>query len=426
MKYRTLGKTGIKSSVLGFGGMRLPLNSGNPEDVNLVETRKMLEYAVEHGVNMFDTALVYHTTDRSKPGVSESVMADVLNPFYDSIHVSTKMPSWNILSWDYFNETLDKHLDRLEKESIELFFVHSIKDVYYDEIKNAGLYEFIDKALSDGRIEHVGFSTHGSIQLLDKILEDYEKWEFALTQINYLDNYENPGLEGLKKLNKLNIGTMIMEPLRGGQLAENLPKQVTPLLEKSEHNYSPLEWAFNYLWDKKEVNCVLSGMSNLEQVKQNITLAEKSENKYSPLEWAFNYLWDKKEVNCVLSGMSNLEQVKQNIALADKSETSILTKEDQNILKEVQEEYKKLKNIPCTECQYCMPCPFGVYIPKCFKEYNMDKISGSKNKSVQYKFHMHDDRKAHNCTQCGKCVELCPQSINISEQLKIVEKHFEE
>lgn len=383
MKYRTLGKTGIKASVLGFGGMRLPLNSDNPEDVNLVETRKMLEYAVEHGVNMFDTALVYHTTDRSKPGVSESVMADVLNPFYDSIHVSTKMPSWNILSWDYFNETLNQHLDRLQKESIELFFIHSIKDVYYDEIKNAGLYEFIDKALSDGRIEHVGFSTHGSIQLLDQILEDYEKWEFALTQINYLDNYENPGLEGLKKLNKLNIGTMIMEPLRGGQLAENQPKQVTQIFEKSEHNYSPLEWAFNYLWDKKEVNCVLSGMSNLEQVKQNITLAEKSE-------------------------------------------TNILTKEDQNILKEVKEEYKKLKNIPCTECQYCMPCPFGVYIPKCFKEYNLDKISGSSNNSLQYRFHMHDDRKAHNCTQCGKCVALCPQSINIPEQLKIVENHFGE
>lgn len=383
MKYRTLGKTGIKASVLGFGGMRLPLNSDNPEDVNLTETRKMLEYAVEHGVNMFDTALVYHTIDRSKPGVSESVMADVLNPFYDSIHVSTKMPSWNILSWDYFNKTLDQHLDRLQKESIELFFVHSIKDVYYDEIKNAGLYEFLDKALSDGRIEHVGFSTHGSIQLLEQILEDYEKWEFSLTQINYLDNYENPGLEGLKKLNKLNIGTMIMEPLRGGQLAENLPKQVTQILEKSE-------------------------------------------NKYSPLEWAFNYLWDKKEVNCVLSGMSNLEQVKQNTALADKSETSILTKEDQNILKEVQEEYKKLKNIPCTECQYCMPCPFGVYIPKCFKEYNLDKISGSSNNSLQYRFHMHDDRKAHNCTQCGKCIALCPQSINIPEQLKIVEKHFGE
>lgn len=383
MKYRTLGKTGIKASVLGFGGMRLPLNSDNPEDVNLVETRKMLEYAVEHGVNMFDTALVYHTTDRSKPGVSEEVMADVLNPFYDSIHVSTKMPSWNILSWDYFNETLNQHLDRLQKESIELFFVHSIKDVYYDEIKNAGLYEFIDKALSDGRIEHVGFSTHGSKQLLDQILEDYEKWEFALTQINYLDNYENPGLEGLKKLNKLNIGTMIMEPLRGGQLAENLLKQVTQIFDDTTTNYTQLEWAFNYLWDKKEVNCVLSGMSNLEQVKENIQLAEKSQ-------------------------------------------TNILTQEDKQTLKLVKEEYKKLKNIPCTECNYCMPCPFGVNIPKCFKEYNMDKISNSSNKSIQYRFHLHEDRKAHNCKNCNKCLPLCPQSINIPEQLRKVEQHFGE
>ena len=380
MKYRTLGKTGIKASILGFGAMRLPLIDENPEHVDIKQTRQMIEYAVEHGINMFDTAWVYHTIDRSKPGVSETIIGEILNG-YDNIHISTKMPSWEITSWQYFDETLDKQLERLQQDSIDLFFVHSIKDSYYENIKEAGLYEFVDRALDDGRIKHVCFSSHGSYELLSQILEDYEKWECVLTQLNYLDYDENPGIEGIKKIHDMNLGTMIMEPLRGGQLANNQPKHILDLLDKSENNYTPIEWAFNYLWDKEEVNCVLSGMSTLKQVKQNI-------------------------------------------ALVDKAESGMLTEEDMDILSNVKDEYEKLKNIPCTNCNYCMPCPFGVNIPKCFKEYNMDLLQDGSVNSVQYKFHLNEDRQAHNCTGCKKCESVCPQSIAISTELKKVENHF--
>lgn len=383
MKYRILGKTGIKSSILGFGAMRLPLNSENPEDVNITQTSEMVEYAIEHGINMFDTALLYHTNDRTKPGVSETILGNLLKEYEGEVHLSTKMPSWNITSWEYFDNTLNQHLERLQRDSIELFFIHSIKDSYYNSIKEKGLYDFINRAVDDGRIEHVGFSTHASYELLEQILSDYDGWEFVLTQQNYLDNADNPGLSGLKKLNKLNIGTMIMEPLRGGQLAQNLP-------------------------------------SSVEKIFQD------SGNSFSPIEWALYYLWDKPEVNCVLSGMSNLKQVKENIYLADNAKIGMLSKNEQKVLAEVKEEYQKLQNIPCTNCNYCMPCPFGVNIPKCFQEYNMDKLSNSSNASIQYRFHLHIDRKAHNCTKCGKCITSCPQSINIPEQLSIVEKHFGE
>ena len=379
MKYRTLGKTGIKSSILGFGGMRLPLKSQNPEDVDKEETRKMIDYAVENGINMFDTALLYHTNDRSKPGVSETILGNYLKEYSDEVHLSTKMPSWNIDSWEYFNQTLNHQLEQFQTDQIELFFVHSIKDSFYSSIKENGLYEFIDKAIDDGRIKHVGFSTHGSYELLDQILNDYDKWGFVLTQINYLDNEVNPGLKGLKKLHKLNIGTMIMEPLRGGQLAQNQPPQVQEIFSKSKSQYSNIQWAFNYLWNMDEVNCVLSGMSNLEQLKENISIVD---------------------------------------------ELSKFTKEDKQILEEVKEKYKELNSIPCTGCNYCMPCPFGVNIPKCFYEFNMDKISGCENSSIQYKFHLHEDRKAHNCTKCGKCIESCPQSINIPNELLKVVNHF--
>ncbi len=379
MKYRALGKTGIKSSILGFGAMRLPLRSSNPEDVDVMEMRKMIDYAVENGINMFDTALVYHTADRARPGVSEGILGEMLKE-YDEVHLSTKMPSWNITSWEYFDKTLDYQLEQLQKDSIELFFVHSIKDSFYGDIKEGGLYEFIDRAKDDGRIEHVGFSTHASYELLEEILNDY-KWEFVLTQVNYIDNEINPGLKGLKKLSELNIGTMIMEPLRGGQLAVNQPQPIQDIFKSSKRDFSPVEWAFNYLWDKKEVSCVFSGMSNLNQVKENIRLVEKAED-------------------------------------------GMLNDADYDLLEKVKSEYEKMKNIPCTGCNYCMPCPFGVNIPKCFYEYNMDKISNSENASIQYRFQLHEDRKAHNCTKCGKCLMSCPQSIDIPGQLSVVEKHF--
>ena len=382
MKYRKLGKTRIKVSVLGFGAMRLPLLDENPEHINLDETKKMIKYSVEHGINIFDTALLYHTTDRVKPGISEPILGETLKEYSD-VYISTKIPSWNITSWEYFDKTLNHQLKQLQKDTIELFFIHSIKDSFYQQIKEQGLYDHIDKALDDGRIEHIGFSTHGSYELLDEILSDYSKWEFALTQLNYLDNTSNPGIKGLKKLNKLNIGTMIMEPLRGGQLATNQPPQIQEIFNQSNKKYTPIQWAFNYLWNKKEVNCVLSGMNNLNQVKENIQIAEQSQE-------------------------------------------GILTEEDQIVLENVKREYNNLKNIPCTSCNYCMPCPYGVNIPKCFKEYNLDKLSGSPNKSIQYKYHLHDDRKAHNCKKCGKCIALCPQEINIPIELKKVEKHFEE
>ncbi len=382
MKYRKLGKTGIKALILGFGAMRLPQNSTNPEDINITETKKMVEYAVEYGINIYDTALLYHTNVRKKAGKSETILGQLLKE-HPEVYISTKMPSWNITSWEYFNKTLDYQLQQLQKDTIELFFIHSIKDSYYENIKETGLYEFIDRALEDGRIKHVGFSTHASEETLDKIIKDYRKWEFALTQINYLDNTENPGLNGLKKLHKLNMGTMIMEPLRGGQLAQNQPKQIQEIFKQSK--------------------------------KQK-----------TPIDWAFNYLWNKKEVNCVLSGMNSLEQVKQNIKLTDKAEIGMITQEEEKIYEKIKEEYEKLKNIPCTSCNYCMPCPHGVNIPKCFQEYNLDIISGNENEAIQYRFHLNQDRKAHNCTQCGACFYLCLQQINIPLQLKKVEEHFGE
>jgi predicted aldo/keto reductase-like oxidoreductase len=380
MKYRALGKTGIKSSILGLGAMRLPLNSSNPEDVDIDETGNMVEYAIEQGINMFDTALVYHTTDRSKPGVSETIMGELLKPYEDEVYLSTKMPSWNITSWDYFDKTLDYQLGQIQKDSMDLFFIHSIKDSYYHNIKEKGLYDFIDRAIDDGRIKHVGFSTHGSNSLLNEILNDYDKWEFCLTQVNYIDNEKNPGLDGLKKLSKLNIGTMIMEPLRGGRLVQNIPKEVQTL------------------WDSADV-------------------------KRTPVEWALQYLWNRDDVDCVLSCMNSLEQVKENIRIA--STEDIISENDHELIREVARTYRTHLGNDCTRCGYCMPCPHGVDIINCLTEYNIAHMMGDpKASAMQYFSLIDDDSRADSCIQCMECIPFCTQMLNIPEELVKVHEYF--
>ena len=363
---------------LGFGLMRLPLlDKNNKSSINQEQFNKMVDYFMENGFNYFDTAYTY------LDGNSEIAFKKAVVERYprESFLIADKLPIFDLKSTQHMYEIFDKQLERLKTDTIDLFFVHSIKDSFYENIKEGGLYEFVDRAISDGRIKHVCFSTHGSYELLNQILDDYDKWECVLTQLNYLDETDNTGLRGVEKINKLGLGTIIMEPLRGGKLAQKQPSTVQEIFKKSSKSYTPLEWAFNYLWDKKEVNCVLSGMSSLEQVKENIKLV-------------------------------------------DKTEIGILSDDDKKILRQVKEEYDNLNHIKCTSCNYCMPCPHGVNIPKCFREYNMDLLGDETINSIQYKFHMHENRQAHNCVNCKKCIESCPQSINIPKELKVVEKHF--
>jgi predicted aldo/keto reductase-like oxidoreductase len=230
-------------------------------------------------------------------------------------------------------------------------------------------------------VKYIGFSFHDELDLFLEILDSYN-WDLAFTQMNYLDESYQSGINGLQYLNSIGLGNVVMEPLRGGKLVNNIPSEI------------------KRLWNT-------------------------SETKRSPVEWALRYLWNMEGVSSVLSGMSSLEQVKENIAITNDAYPNSLTEMEKNLIKEVNRTYKEKKDIDCTICSYCMPCPQKVNIPTCFKEYNIARILDDvEASSMQYFTLLNEENYASSCTRCGDCVPMCPQMINIPEELKKVKKLF--
>lgn len=383
MEYRTLGKTNEKVSILGFGAMRLPtLNSNN--QINEKLASEILSYGIDNGINIIDTAYSYHYKDVSgQAGNSEPFLGEFLEKGYrEKVLLSTKLPSWNVEKEEDLEFYLNEQLKRLKTDYFDIYLLHALNEKNWEIYKESNVFDFIDTVLSDGRIKHIGFSTHSDFEKLVEIVDDYDKWEVVLTQVNYLDSNYQSGVNGLNFLKEHNIGNMIMEPLRGGRLVENIPPDI------------------QNMWNSSKI-------------------------KRSPVEWAFQYLWDMENVDCVLSGMNSMSQVKENIELASKSKERPLTEEDRFLIEDVAREYKFRKGNDCSECGYCMPCKEGINIPHCFREYNIAKILDNPSTTAMHYFTYYDDNAlAHNCKECADCKSICPQMMNIPEELKKVSAYF--
>lgn len=382
MIYNRLGKTGLKVSRLGFGTMRLPTINSNA-DINEVEATKMFDYGIENGINIFDTAYPYHNDTLGGNGNCEVFLGEYLkeNNLRDEIILQTKSPSWYIGQKSDFEFYLNEQLEKLQTDYVDIYMLHSLTAPIWKKLNNLNVLDFLDDCLSSGKVKHVGFSSHIDFDNLIKILDEYPKWEVVLTQMNYLDEYYQSGTRGLNYLKQNDVGTMIMEPLRGGRLINHVPGEVKVLWEISDVERTPVEWAFQYLWNRDDVDCVLSGMSSLKQVEQNV--------KYASTE-------------------------------------DIINEYDQEILKEVARQYKSssLGN-DCTKCGYCMPCPNGVDIVNCFNEYNIALMMNDPRASaMQYFSLIGPDSRADSCIQCEECLPLCTQNLNISEELEKVYEYF--
>lgn len=386
MEYRQLGNTNEKVSILGFGAMRLPTVEGNNSQIDYKKSSEIFSYGIDNGINIIDTAYSFHANEvHGKAGNSEPFLGEFLETGYrEKVYLQTKCPSWLINTEADLEKYLDHQLERLKTDYIDNYLLHGVNNENWQNYKNANVIEFLDNALSDGKIKHVGFSTHGTFETLLVLTMDYDKWEIGLTQMNYLDETYQTGIEGLDYLASMNIGTEVMEPLRGGRLVENIPDEIMKM------------------WDT-------------------------SEEKRSPLEWALQYLWDMENVNCVFSGMQSLEQVKANIEIASRSKANMISENDKRLIKDVATEYKQHKGNDCTSCGYCMPCPNGINIPHCFREYNIGNIlNNPKASAMQYFTYFEDNALAHNCTLCGDCTSMCPQALNIPKEMKKVKSFFGE
>ena len=381
MLYNELGKSGLEVSRLGFGTMRLPTKGSN-DNIDEAEASKMLEYGIENGINIIDTAYPYHSETLEGSGNSERFIGKFLkeNSLRDEVLISTKSPSWAIEEKSDFDMYLDEQLEKLQTDYIDIYLLHSLTVPDWEKVKNLDVLDFLDEALSSGKVGHVGFSSHIEVDYLIEIIDEYPKWEVVLTQMNYLDEYYQSGIMGLDYLKQENIGSMVMEPLRGGRLVNNIPQEVQKLWDMAETRRTPVEWAFQYLYNRDDVDCVLSGMNSLDQVKQNIQIA------------------------------STIDEISQN---------------DQEIIREVARTYRTFLGNRCTRCGYCMPCPHGVDIINCLTEYNIAHMMGDpKASAMQYFTLIDDDSRADSCIDCKECIPFCTQMLDIPAELQKVYEYF--
>ncbi|MEX1308533.1 MAG: aldo/keto reductase [Eubacteriales bacterium] len=383
MIYREMGKTGVKVSQLGFGCMRFPVLDGDNAKIDEVKATEMIEYAIAGGVNYFDTAFVYHTAGAGQ-GQSEFFTGKALKPYRDQVNIATKLPSWLINTPADNMKYLDMQLKALDTDTIDFYLLHALGRDSYDNLKKNDIFKFIDEAKRLGKIKHIGFSFHAPYDEFDYIINDYD-WEFSQIQYNILDTDYQAGAKGLKQIADKNAGVVIMEPLRGGTLTD-MVKPARDLLAQQSETRTMADWALSWLFDQPSISTVLSGMSTLEQVKENIEIASRVEaNSLSPAE---------REALTQAAGI-----VKGSI------------------------------KVPCTACQYCMPCPQGVNIPDNFSRYNSyfyyDEQSEAREtiKFSYYNF-FNEAEWAEQCISCGICEEHCPQQIKISERMPEVAELF--
>lgn len=375
MNYRdNYGKDRL--SVLGFGCMRFA-KKGNGFDIEEIE--KEIKYAVENGVNYFDTAYAY-------PG-SEQVLGDILsrNNLRDKINIATKMPHYFMRTTKEAEDKFNEQLSRLKTDHIDYYLMHMLPDITtWEVLKQRGIDKWLEEKKESGKIRRIGFSYHGGPDKFKELLHAYT-WDFCQIQYNYMDEFAQAGRDGLNEAAKLNIPVIIMEPLRGGRLAANLPKEAEAVFKESNRGWSNAEWSFRWLYNQSAVSVVLSGMNSMAMLKENIRIADECE-------------------------VGSFEEC------------------DFSAIDKVKEIMNQKVKVPCTGCGYCMPCPAGVDIPGCFRCLNASSIDGYPVGVKEYLMCMglkKNPALASICKECGACEKKCPQSIEIRKELKRVKKHFE-
>jgi uncharacterized protein len=370
MQYRNFGKLGWKVSALGFGCMRFPTLEGERLSPNIIEdeTIGMVRHAIDNGVNYADTAYPYHG------GQSEIVLGKALQDGYrEKVKLATKLPVWMVESPADFDKLLNEQLQKLQTDHIDFYLFHSLnKSRWRDIVLEHNLLAEAAKAIADGRIRHLGFSMHDDYATFEEIVNGTKLWSFCQIQYNYMDTENQAGTRGLKFAASKGLAVVIMEPLLGGRLVDP-PKDICALMDACSIRRSPAEWALQWLWNQPEVSVVLSGMSAMPQVEENLQFAHASRS----------------------GAFSDAEQ---------------------ELIAQVRKKYRTRTVIPCTKCSYCMPCPNGVNIPGNFDFFNyahlFDDVAGGRFK---YQAFLTESQRSSSCIACGTCEELCPQKIEISE-----------
>jgi uncharacterized protein len=371
MKYRPFGHLDFQVSALGFGAMRLPVIDGNQVKINEPEAVRMIRYAIDQGVNYVDTAWPYHG------GHSEGVVGLALQDGYrEKVKLATKLPVRFAQTAEDFDRFLNEQVKRLQTDYMDFYLLHGLNKRTWPKARDLGVLTWAEKMLKEGRFRYLGFSFHDEFTVFKEIIDAYDRWQFCQIQYNYMDTEYQAGTKGLQYAAEKDLAVVIMEPIRGGQLAKQPPETVSKI------------WA-------------------------------TAPMKRTPAEWALQWVWNHPEVSVVLSGMSTMDQVIENVSSAERSGINLLSPEDLALIERVKEEYRRLSPIPCTNCQYCLPCPNNVNIPGVLGLYNdAAKYGDVKRAQLLYTIRIQEGEKASQCQECKDCEDLCPQGISISEWIK--------
>jgi len=363
---------GIDVSLLGFGCMRFPTTKDGKIDEALAE--KMLDEAYATGINYFDTAFPYHNGD------SEPFVGRVMSKYdRQSYYVATKLPTWNVANMDDAKRIFELQRSRMDQGYIDFYLIHALNKGSWDKMRSLGVVEYLKDMKTEGKIKYLGFSFHDNYEVFEEII-NYTDWDFCQIQLNYMDTDEQAGMKGYKLAESKNIPIVIMEPIKGGLLA-NLPEEVTKPFTDLCPDKSIASWALRWVASLPNVKVVLSGMSDYAQVKDNL------------------------DTFCDFAEM---------------------TKEENEAVEQVGEALRKRVNNGCTGCRYCMPCPAGVNIPQNFAIWNRYGIYENEgNAKWQWNNEIPDEAKAKNCIKCGKCEGVCPQKLKIRDDLESLQKTFD-
>ena len=381
MQYRKIGQTGVEVSQLGFGCMRLPVIDHKPNQIDYPLATELLHYAIDHGVNYVDTAYFYHGLTMGERGESEPFVGEALSGGWrERVNLATKMPLWHLKTRDQMDTFLAEQLGRLQTDHLDFYLLHGLNGEAWDKVRDLGVREFLDEAQAKGLIRFPAFSFHGTNADFKRICDEYD-WAFAQMQYNYMDTEFQAGYSGLRYAADKGMGVVIMEPLKGGKLAHNLPAEMQAVFDARPEEWSPAEWALRYVWNEPGVSLLLSGMNAMDQVVENIRVADSA----APL---------------ALSA--------EELAVYDRARVAMGT---------------RIK-ADCSACRYCMPCASGVDIPDVLAALNNAAMWDDANQWLTG--YTRVQGKASRCTECGACETVCPQGLPIPALMKEAAEVFGE